>query len=510
MSSCYTTVTASVVQVASAGALGAMINNLRTREIDIFASSYFTTRNFAHGHERESTDQPIYATKTNNIKNKFEITRSFDLIYQLFLCIDLPGIRSFSKDEQGAYKAIKFTDENAEAGLLAHYTNGVAAALINEVHICMGGHSLSKLTGEQIFLYEELAGRPGKRLLDMVGKSVSTLDLAKKSARAQRLYLPLYFFFCATRGSVSSALNLIGAQFQKATIDMSLKSLCSVIENGDDENRFISKNAGNHTTWVVDEVSTESMTAPVRAKHGDISNAREGSITSYENARITLDVLGITLNEEDRNTFAQKDRMSLMDEVTVIDRSGTQALKSKSETITITDEAKNLIYELQIAARVQNARSRRSCNPSGDANATPVELCYVPQGPMRFDGSIDATTGETSEPLSTIALSISGQARTQPNLEAAFYNMVTPYLSHSTLPSQKGIYSVPISLYPEDWNVPDSYMNSSKLDSIRLTLTLPDNVQSNIANYGGVDVRVFCHTYNVLVEQKGMKARFFV
>ena len=270
MSSCYTTVTASVVQVASAGALGAMINNLRTREIDIFASSYFTTRNFAHGHERESTDQPIYATKTNNIKNKFEITRSFDLIYQLFLCIDLPGIRSFDSSDN----AIALTHQNACAGNLAHYTNGVAAALINEVHICMGGHSLSKLTGEQIFLYEELAGRPGKRLLDMVGKSVSTLDLAKKSARAQRLYLPLYFFFCATRGSVSSALNLIGAQFQKATIDMSLKSLCSVIENGDDANRFISANAGGHKTHVVDEVSTESMTAPVRAKSGDISERK--------------------------------------------------------------------------------------------------------------------------------------------------------------------------------------------------------------------------------------------
>ena len=504
MSSCYTTVTASVVQVASAGALGAMINNLRTREIDIFASSYFTTRNFAHGHERESTDQPIYATKTNNIKNKFEITRSFDLIYQLFLCIDLPGIRSFDSDDE----AVALTHANACAGNLAHYTNGVAAALINEVHICMGGHSLSKLTGEQIFLYEELAGRPGKRLLDMVGKSVSTLDLAKKSARAQRLYLPLYFFFCATRGSVSSALNLIGAQFQKATIDMSLKSLCSVIENGDDATRFISANAAGHKTFVVDEVSTESMTAPVRAKHGDISNEKGTEIQKYENARITLDVLGITLNEDDRNTFAQKDRMSLMDEVTVIDRSGTQALKNKSETITITDEAKNLIYELQIAARVQKARSRYACDSNGNLTSNSGE--YITQGTMRFDGSIDATTGETSEPLSTIALSISGQARTQPNLEAAFYNMVTPYLSHSTLPSQKGIYSVPISLYPEDWNVPDSYMNSSKLDSIRLTLTLPDNVQTRMANYGGVDVRVFCHTYNVLVEQKGMKARFFV
>ena len=302
----------------------------------------------------------------------------------------------------------------------------------------------------------------------MVGKSVNTLDLAKKSARAQRLYLPLYFFFCATSGSVSSALNLIGAQFQKATIDMSLKSLCSVIENGDVEKQVhLQQRRRKHTTHVVDNVSTESMTAPVRQDDGDVKEASLGKVSEYTNARITLDVLGITLNEDDRNTFAQKDRMSLMDEVTVIERSGDQALTAKSETITITDEAKNLIYELQIAARVQKARSRMDLDSNNNLVSNIGD--YITQGPMRFDGSIDPVTGETSEPLSTIALSISGPARTQPNLEASFYNMVTPYLSHSTLPSQKGIYSVPISLYPEDWNVPDSYMNSSKLDSIRLT-----------------------------------------
>ena len=145
MSSCYTTVTASVVQVASQGALGAMIDNLKTRQIDIFASAYFTTRPFAHGAERESSDQPIFPTRTNQIKNKFEITRSFDLIYQLYLVIDLPGIRTFKSDT-----AVELTEVNANAGKLAHYTNGVAAALIREVHLCMGGHSLSKLTGEQI------------------------------------------------------------------------------------------------------------------------------------------------------------------------------------------------------------------------------------------------------------------------------------------------------------------------------------------------------------------------
>lgn len=501
MSSCYTTVTASVVQVASAGALGAMIDNLKTREIDIFASAYFTTRPFAHGHEREATDQPVYAKRKNQIKNKFEITRSFDLIYQLFLVFDLPGIRSFVNDA-----AVDITTASVNQGKCAHYTNGVTAALVNEVALCMGGHALTSLTGEQIFLYEELSGRPGKRLLDPVGKSVSTLDLVKKSTRATRYYLPLYFFFCSTRGSVSSALNLIGAQFQKATVDMSLNSLASVIENGDTtangaaDSAFISGSSdANSQVRIVDAISTDTMTAPVRAADGDVATTSNTSLVSQDNAaRVTLDVLGITLNEEDRNTFSTKDRMALMDEVTVIDRSGTQALKGASETISITDHAKNLIYELQIAARIKEATIRQDAE--GKNSVT------VPTGPMRFDGRVDENTGETYDPLSTISLTISGQARTQANLESAFYNQVTPYMHHSTLPSSKGIYSLPFSLYPEDWNVPDSYANASKLDSMRLTVTLPKAVQAT----AGVDLFIFCHTFNVLVEQKGMKARFFV
>lgn len=509
MSSCYTTVTASVVQVASAGALGAMIDNLKTREIDIFASAYFTTRPFAHGHEREATDQPIYAKRKNQIKNKFEITRSFDLIYQLFLVFDLPGIRSFVAGETypsghslaGQAKPVEMSGDNINQGKCAHYTNGVTSALVNEVALCMGGHALTSLTGEQIFLYEELCGRPGKRLLDSVGKSVSTADLVKKSSRATRYYLPLYFFFCSTRGSVSSALNLIGAQFQKATVDMSLNSLASVIENGDSgDTSFISSSAdANSQVRIVDAISTDTMTAPVRASDGDVAITSTTSLVSQDNAaRVTLDVLGITLNEEDRNTFSTKDRMALMDEVTVIDRSGTQALKGASETISITDHAKNLIYELQIAARIRQATIRQDSSKKNSIAVT--------TGPMRFDGRVDENTGETYDPLSTLSLTISGQARTQANMESAFYNQVTPYMHHSTTPAMKGIYSMPFSLYPEDWNVPDSYANASKLDSMRLTVTLPQAVQTA----GGVDLFVFCHTFNVLVEQKGMKARFFV
>ena len=497
MSSCYTTVTASVVQVASQGALGAMIDNLKTRQIDIFASAYYTTRPFAHGMEREATDQPIYATRRNQIKNKFEITRSFDLIYQLYLVIDLPGIRTFVNTD-----AVQLSEANADAGNLAHYTNGVAAALIREVHLCMGGHSLSKLTGEQIYLYEELAGRPGKRLESSVGKGESALTLAKRSAKAQRLFLPMYFFFCATRGSVSSALNLIGAQFQKATIDLSVNSLMSVVEFGGSDHCISRNSVEGARVYVTDVVSTESMTSPVRAS-GELAvpDTNNGLLSEYEGARLTLDVLGITLNEADRQQFSTKDRMALMDEVTVIENVGSQSLRTASTTIDLTDYAKNLVYELQIAARLRKVRA---------LNKEEGNSPYVAQGPMRFGGRCEPMTGLSADPLASLSLTISGQQRTQAGLESAYYNQVTPYMHHSTVPSQKGIYSMPFSLYPEDWNVPDSYANASKLDSMRLQIGLPEDVVSEQAQNGGVDLLVFAHQFNVLVEQKGMKARFFV
>ncbi|MAM67756.1 MAG: hypothetical protein CMM12_03270 [Rhodospirillaceae bacterium] len=503
MSNCYATVTAAVVQIAAEGALGTMIDNLKTRQIDVFASAYFTTRPFAHGHEREANDEPIHVNRTNTIKNRFEVTRSFDLVYMLYLVMDLPGLGNF--DSNGKYLA-----DNRP-----HYTNGHAAALVRDIHVCMGGHSLSGMTGQQIYLFEELAGKPGKRLQESVGKLPTCSSLENMSTRARRLYLPMYYWFCATRGSVSTALNLIGAQFQKCTIDMSLNSLLDVVENCTGSK--ISKLDDTvGTTYVIDEISSEPMTGSVRRSSGNVfpfglvtgQGANDGKVkanaadvngralstftafdSKYTGARATIDVLGITLNEQDRNTFASKDRMSLMDEIHTIDRSNSQALSGKSTTIDITDHAKNLIYEIQVAARLRTSASGTN------------------YGPMRFDGHEDATTGEVYDPLETMGLTISGQNRTMSNLESQWFNQVAPHMHHSTLPSHSGIYSLPFSLYPEDFMVPDSYANASKLDSMRLNISLPQNT---IDTSRKVDVFVFCHAYNILVEQKGMKAKFFV
>ena len=129
MSSCYTTVTASVVQIAATGALGKMLDSLKSREVDVFASSYFTTKPFAHGFERSAHEEQIYASKKNaSIKSKFEISRAFDLVHQLYIVIDLPGIANVVDGDKIAAAKASGGDTEANTGAMPYYCNGVGPA----------------------------------------------------------------------------------------------------------------------------------------------------------------------------------------------------------------------------------------------------------------------------------------------------------------------------------------------------------------------------------------------
>ncbi len=358
----------------------------------------------------------------------------------------------------------------------------------------MGGHSLAELTGQMIYIFEELAGKPSKRLTRMVGKASGCGDmrdeLARRSAHAQRLYLPLYFWFNSTRGAVSNSLNLIGAQFQRATLDMVLSPLREIIEQGEANCRSTVAGCAVH----ICEAISPNVTGPVRSGGSvDFDTVGDRLISNTLAARITVDVLGITLNDEDRQAFSVKDRMTLMDEVHHMDMSDAQSRKG-NWTEDLTKFGKNLAYEIIVAARIKN---RGDAGLPGSASGK----C----GQNRFDGFYDQTLGITSEPLGTISLSISGQARTTQNLESQFYNQVTPYQHHSVLPSSSGLYSLPFSMFPEDWTIPDSTANLSKLDSMNLAVTPAQQLADKEMEY-------FIHilSYNILVEQKGMKARYFV
>ena len=128
-------------------------------------------------------------------------------------------------------------------------------------------------------------------------------------------------------------------------------------------------------------------------------------------------------------------------------------------------------------------------------------------GPLRFDGVSDTVTGEVYGPLGSIDVTISGQQRFPANVEAEIYNQTMPFLHHSLLPEHSGVYAIPFSFFPEDSSVPDSHANVSKLDSLVVTLKRPNYPAGQNPT---TEAHVFALSYNLLVQQRGMKAKFFV
>ena len=249
----------------------------------------------------------------------------------------------------------------------------MSALLLGEVHLSMGGHSIACLTGPLIFLFEELAGTPGKRADALMGKAQSVAALKAQSTRARRLYVPMYFFFCSTRGSLSSALNIVGSQFQRVYLDMQLNSLSSVVENGTGAGLSTGKKFGINAaadavkTIIVDPISLEPMVAPVRAGGNvDYANADKTDITTLQNiARVSVDTHGITLSETERSNFSSVNALTLMNEVHILNRVGSNALNKTTTEIDVTTFAKNLVYEIIVAARLdQDGADKKTTSSS--------------------------------------------------------------------------------------------------------------------------------------------------
>ena len=484
--SSYSSVTASVIQLQAGGALQNMIHQLASDTLDVFSSAYLVTRPFAHGCERDSNTLSLKPRAAVTARGLFEVTRSFDLLFDAFMVVDLPGICN-TAGGAGAQAPLTGADR-------PWYTNGVAAALLDSVSLTMGGHSISTLSGAMCYLFEEICGQPSKSVDEMIGRVNPSLPessivagLQAKSSKARRLYLPLHFWFSSQRSQLSSALNLIGAQFQRCHIDVRLNGLASVIENAAGA-AFISANGAAVDTRILDPIAND-MLGEVRSGGSVAATATQNILTATDAARVTMDYHGITLSEEDRPAFKNTNTLSLMSEVHARPAS-ERVLQPSNGSIDVTSFAKNLVTEIIIAARVAD------------------DGAGMAYGPLRFDGDYDATAGCAEGPLGTIDCSISGQARTPANMEAEMFNTKMCYIHHSKIPQHKGVYTIPISMYPED-DVVDSHANVSKLDSLTLRLT-KKSAQTAPNPERNITADVYALSLNLLVEKDGMKAKYFV
>lgn len=108
----------------------------------------------------------------------------------------------------------------------AHWTNDIGQHLIKSAQIVIGGSVVDHLYSDFLFMWEELVGKAGRRLSEMVGKRFTRTQLICDSRFMRHLWIPLPFWFTQHSGQ---SLSLASLQFHGVRIDITWAQLNTCI-----------------------------------------------------------------------------------------------------------------------------------------------------------------------------------------------------------------------------------------------------------------------------------------
>lgn len=259
---CYgATAGGTITELIAVGAADKYLTSDPTITFWRFRYSKYT--NFA----MESIEQPFTSTVAFGSDVQVTLNRTGDLVFYQYVVIDLPGIRAvsggdstcgvsstnfpcFSNDNSPMGACDPCGDESPEdrgccnsnsaqespvddflgsedlctglAGPWAHYTNAIGQFLIRRACLVIGGQVIDTLYNDFMFMWEELAGKVGARLTEMIGKRYTRVQLIADSFYDRRLWVPLPFSYTQTSGN---ALPLVSLQFHGVQISVCFEQL---------------------------------------------------------------------------------------------------------------------------------------------------------------------------------------------------------------------------------------------------------------------------------------------
>lgn len=192
------------------------------------------------------------------------LNRTGDLITNMYILIDLPPLSQDVLPSGGSVSTQPFPDakcidvcdgKNAGqdeddddmnvdndcedvAGPWCHWVDEIGFAAIDRVAFSIGGQIIDAAYSHYLHMWEELSGKPGKRLYEMIGKRYHRDQLIADSKKARRLYVPLNFYFTRHSGN---ALPLVSLQFHSLQVHIKFAPLSKLIQRS--SNLVVVKNA---------------------------------------------------------------------------------------------------------------------------------------------------------------------------------------------------------------------------------------------------------------------------
>lgn len=314
-------------------------------------------------------------------------------------------------------------------GTWAHWVNAIGMFLIRAARIVIGGSTIDTLYNDLLYIWEELSGKSGKRLTEMVGKRYSRSQLVCDSRVRRTLYVPLPFWFCQHSGQ---ALALASLQFHGVQVHIEFERL----------ERCVVTSGSN---VVVKNCATACCLSP-----SDLSACLE---TCY----IYLDT-------------AERDRFATTHYEVLICQHQAFQMQTCNSQVRMALSFNHPVLELMWCVR-------RKCNSS-------------------MNGHFNYSGIDNRDPVVSAALYLNNQSRFS-NKPGVWFRCVQPWQHHSNIPDCF-VYVYSFALHPED-PTPSGSCNMSRIDHVDLALQLQESLGKE-----QVDIIVFARSWNVLRFREGL------
>ena len=366
--------------------------------------------------------------------------RNYENVEMTDPCASELGKAAWLKNSYGAgYNGSKFDDSSSSTDCPSvpqedrpwcHWSNAIGQLLIRRAALVVGGHQTDNLYSDYLFMWEELSGKAGKRLREMIGKRKSRKTLIKDAAMPTRLYVPLPWYFCLNSGN---ALPLCTLQFHGAQVMVEWERLgkCVVVSSDD---------------------------VDVRRTDTDQKLSNNDLVAWIDTTYIYLDI-------EERNRFSLANFDQLITQVQCISRE----VNGGETTIPLTFNHPTIELIWAVRRKV-NEKQNNYFNYSGIQGRDPIE--------------------EVSLRLNNL-LRFSGR-------EGRYYRLVQPYQHHSSIP-KSFVYCYSFALFPEDAQ-PSGSLNFSRIDNVDMTFKLQDGLGKEQCT-----VIIFARSWNICRVSKILK-----
>jgi len=434
----------------------------------------------------EPIEQPFNTQVMFGSDTQLTFNRTGDLIYYLYVVIDLPGISAcqdgptcgvnsqlslyaqpypgLTRGENGTYcdpcrdsagdeDPSGYPDDCGQDGPYAHYTNAIGQWLIRRASLVIGGQVIDTLYNDYLYAWEELTGKPGKRLREMIGKDTSLQYLVADSRHTRRLYVPLPFWFTQSSGN---ALPVVSLQFHGIQLHVCFADLQSCVQTS----------------------CSRGAQAPVIV----LKTANQVPLVEQD-LRALVETNYVYLDIDERDRFATGSFEQLITQVQ------SYQIQTRSTQVRMSLNFNHPIIELIWMVR-------RRCQDNVNN-----WFCYAGK--------------YLEDPIKAVHFKLNNLPRFATK-EGRYFRLVTPYQAHTNVP-ESHIYCWCAALHPEEPQ-PSGSVNFSRIDNVELTFDMQDGLEQppmprssadertcNVrANTGDFTVFVFARSWNVIRYREGL------